>query len=94
MLFFHNHPNPDPGNYDCTKPSNQDVEVARARSEVLNARGVNYLAFVCERGRPYEYFLSPADGFMPVLDFARDIERQNGKTRLGNLSLHLRRLFG
>ena len=93
VFFFHNHPNPSPSHYDCTSPSQQDLRSATLRAEVLNAQGVSMLAFVCERGRHYRYFLSAADSFLPLSDFARDINEVNGSSRLWNLSLHLERTF-
>ena len=93
VLFFHNHPNPSPSHYDCTSASQQDLRSARLRAEVLNTQGVSMLAFVCERGRHYRYFLSAADSFLPLSDFARDINKVNGSSRLWNLSLHLERTF-
>jgi len=93
VLFFHNHPNPGPSYYDCTSPSQQDLRSATERAEVLNREGVSMVAFVCERGRHYKYFLSATDSFLPLSDFARDINKVNGSSRLRNLSLHLQRTF-
>jgi hypothetical protein len=93
VLFFHNHPNPSPSYYDCTRPSQQDLRSASLRGEVLNPHGVSMLAFVCERGRHYRYFLSAADSLLPLSDFVGDINKVNGSSRLWNLSLHLERTF-
>lgn len=93
VVTFHNHPNPDPDHLDCTRPSNQDIEAAKYRSFVLNERGVNLVSFVCERGRHYQYFLSPADGFLPLPQFIEEINELNGRSRLENLSLHIERIF-
>lgn len=91
VVTFHNHPNPD--YLDCTKPSGQDIETAKVRSSVLNDRGVNLVSFVCERGRHYEYFLSPADSFLPLPQFIEEINEVNGRSKLKNLSLHFERIF-
>jgi DNA repair protein RadC len=93
VLTFHNHPNPSPSHYDCTSASQQDLRSASLRAQVLNTRGLNLLALVCERGRHYRYFRSPADSFLPLSDFVRDIDKVNGSSRLRNLSLHLERIF-
>jgi hypothetical protein len=93
VLTFHNHPNPSPSHYDCTSASQQDLRSAGLRAEMLNSQGVNLLAFVCERGRPYIYSRSPADSFLPLSDFVGQINEVNGSSRLRNLSLHLERLF-
>lgn len=93
VLTFHNHPNPDPNYLDCTKPSAQDIETANGRFSVLSERGVNLVSFVCERGRHFEYFLSPADSFLPLPQFIEEINEVNGRSKLKNLSLHFERIF-
>jgi hypothetical protein len=93
VLFFHNHPNPNPSHYDCTSPSQRDLHSASLRAEVLTSHGVSMLAFVCERGRHYRYFSSVAHRFLPLSDFVSHIHRVNGSSRLWNLSLHLERLL-
>jgi len=93
VLFFHNHPNPSPTRYDCTNPSEQDLRSASLRAQVLNTHGANMLAFVCERGRHYRYFLAAADRFLPVSGFVGHVNKTNGSSRLNNLSLHLERIF-
>lgn len=93
VLTFHNHPNPDPNYLDCTRPSDLDIKTAKIRSSVLNDRGVNFVSFVCERGRPYEYSLSPADSFLPLPQFIEEIDEVNGRSRLKNLSLHVERIL-
>ena len=93
VLTFHNHPNPDPVYLDCTRPSEQDLRTANLRAQAFNTLGVNMVAFVCERGRHYRYLLSPADSFLPLSELIRDMNEINGSSRLGNLSLHLERLF-
>lgn len=93
VLTFHNHPNPNPNHFDCTKPSDKDIIHARTHSSVLNERGFNFVAFVCERGRHYEYFLSPADNFLPLPKFLQAIDDVNGQARLTNLKLHIERIL-
>ena len=93
VLCFHNHPNPAPGYLDCTRRSEQDIETARVRSWVLNERGTNLVSFVCERGRHYEYCRSPANAFLPRAEFIEAINRVNNQSKLGNLSLHIERIF-
>jgi hypothetical protein len=93
VLTFHNHPNPDPDHLDCTKPSDQDIEIAKGHFSVLNEHGVNLVSFVCERGRHYKYFLWPADSFLPLPQCIEEIDEVNGQSRLKNLSLHFERIF-
>ena len=93
VLTFHNHPNPYPNYLDCTKPSDQDIETAKVWSSVLNESGINLVSFICERGRHYEYFLSPADSFLPLQQFIDEINQVNGRSKLKNLSLHFERIF-
>jgi len=93
VLTFHNHPNPDPNYLDCTKPSKQDIATGEYRSSLLNGCGVNLASFVCERGRHYQYLLSPADSFLPLKHIIKEISEVNGKSRSKNLALHIERIF-
>jgi len=93
VLIFHNHPNINPNYYDCKKPSEKDITSANELAQVLNPKGINLLEFVCERGRHYEYFLSPADTFLPLLEFIEVIDKVNGQSKYKNLSLHFGRIF-
>jgi len=93
VMIFHNHPNPDPKYFDYTKPSGRDIEFAKDYSSVLNDLGINLVSFICERGRHYEYFLSPADSFLPLPQFIEEINEVNGRSKLKNLSLHFERIF-
>lgn len=93
VLCFHNHPNPAPSYLDCTKCSEQDLETAKVRSSALNERGINLVSFVCERGRHYEYSRSLANNFLPLAEFMKAINKVNGQSKLGNLSLHIERIF-
>ena len=93
VLFFHNHPNINPNKFDCTKPSQQDFVSADHFSQILNGHGINLIEFVCERGKHYEYYLSPADSFMPMVIFINEIENVNGKSKWINLGLHTERIL-
>jgi len=93
VLIFHNHPNTNPYYFDCTSPSSNDLESANEFAHLLNTHGINLVEFVCERGTHYEYFFSPANSFLPLSQFVMAIENINGLSTLGNLSLHLERLF-
>lgn len=93
ILTFHNHPNPNPSQLNCTKPSDQDITSARIRSSILNKRGINLISFICERGTPYRYFLLPANSFLPLLEFLGVINEVNGQSRLTNLKLHIEKIF-
>lgn len=93
VLIFHNHPNINPNYYDYRRPSDQDIKSANEFAQVLNQNGINLLEFVCERGRHYEYFLSPADTFLPLTEFVETIDKLNGQSKFKNLALHFERIF-
>jgi len=93
VLIFHNHPNINPNYYDCRNPSDQDIKSANEFVQVLNQNGINLLEFVCERGKHYEYFFSPADVFLPLTEFVETIDKVNGQSKFKNLSLHFERIF-
>lgn len=93
VLIFHNHPNSNPSQLDCTQASETDLRTANKFAHVLNAKGVNLVKFVCERGSHYEYFFSPAESFVPLLEVTRTIEASNGRSGMSNFSLHCERLF-
>lgn len=93
ILIFHNHPNINPNYYDCRRPSDKDIKSANEFAQVLNRNGINLLEFVCERGRHYKYFLSPADTFLPLREFVEAIDKANGQSKFKNLSLHFERIF-
>ncbi len=94
ILVFHNHPNPNPARYSCTKPSSADIAHAASWSEVFYEGGLNHLDFVCERGHHYEYHRCPAEQFMPVSGFLERANRENGVSWVRNLKMHASRFFG
>jgi hypothetical protein len=51
VLMFHNHPNSNPGRYNCTQASKADMDSASHWAAALNFGGVNLVDYVCERGR-------------------------------------------
>ncbi len=90
VLVFHNHPNSNPNRYDCRHASETDRAIALHWSDTLNPRGINVGMYVCERGRPYRYFLSPS---ISLLDSCiMDIKRVNGVSWYDNLQLHWERI--
>jgi len=93
VLMFHNHPNSNPNRYNCTQASKTDLDTASHWADTLNPGGINLVKYVCERGRHYQYFLSPSESFMPLSDHIADINRANGGPWYGNLRLHLERIF-
>ena len=92
ILSFHNHPNPNPSRYRINLPSNQDIISATYRASLLNDRGLNLISFVCERGRPYEYFISTSNNFIPLKEFIKDINNLNDTSKFVNLKLHIERI--
>lgn len=94
VLMFHNHPNSNPGRYDCSMASNQDRITANQYANVLNANGINLLEFVCERGQHHEYFLATPNSFMPVETYLNDIQNNNGISRGKNMDLQIEMMMG
>lgn len=93
VLIFHNHPNSNPQYYDCSNPSNQDLESADEYAQIFNEHGINLIEFICERGHHYEYYISPSIKFLPQKNFISDIEKTNNISRFKNFKLHVERIF-
>lgn len=93
VLQFHNHPNSNPKYYDCSKPSEQDLYSAEYLAKILNKAGINLISFVCERGIHHEYCLYPADNFLPLNKYLKEINIVNGRSIFKNLQLHFERVF-
>lgn len=93
VLKFHNHPNSNPNYYDCSEPSEQDLYNADYLAKKLNKAGINLITFVCERGMHYEYGFYPADTFLPLNDYLKEISTVNGCSIFKNLQLHFERVF-
>lgn len=93
ILIFHNHPNSNPNQFNCSNPSNQDLISARIYAKVFNVNGLNLIEFVCERGKHYEYFRFISDSFYPQSDVIQEINIINGVSKTQNLVLHLQRIF-
>ncbi len=93
VLRFHNHPNSNPDRYDLLGPSDQDMISTRYYKDILNGAGLNFLDFVCERGRYREFTLSAAACFIPLKSCAETVQGANGKSRLENFLLHMERVF-
>lgn len=93
VLFFHNHPNPDPAHYSTAVPSDLDKQLSQQWADVLNSSGVNLLSFICERGTAHEYFRAIAKEFLPRRSYVEDINRVNATSRWRNLRLHLAHIF-
>jgi hypothetical protein len=88
LLVFHNHPNPNPNRYDCTNPSQIDLDTAKKWEEQLGNNNLNLIEFVCERGLSYRYHSYISDKFMPVIDFRKKLEIENGISKRRNYHLH------
>jgi hypothetical protein len=93
VMIFHNHPNHNPNQLDCTKPSQQDLISADDYAIKLDYYSVNILEFICERGRHYQYYAYHTDSFYPLKDRIEEIEKHNGTSMFWNLRLHLERIF-
>jgi hypothetical protein len=93
VLVLHNHPNPNPARYSYSRPSPLDLAGSKERAALLNARGLNLLEFVCERGVAHEYRRAISDQYLSVAQFAQSIAALNGSSMGVNLRLHLKRYF-
>lgn len=93
ILMFHNHPNDDPRRYTYASPSDADISLAKNFSYRLDWKSINHLAFVCESGMYYKYFMSIADSFYPIKEYLKTINDENGSSIAKNLSLHIERLL-
>ncbi|MGB1201606.1 MAG: hypothetical protein ACPG5R_08585 [Cognaticolwellia aestuarii] len=93
VLIFHNHPNSNPSEYDCSNPSEQDINSAKVFAKELNEKGVNLIEFICERGMHHKYFSSYADNFIPIDPIINEIKLINGISKMKNFSLQMESLF-
>ena len=93
MLILHNHPNIDPHRYLCIFPSDGDISICKEWAEICNENGINFLAFICERGHFYEFMRSISDRFLPLEMFLDEINFQNGKSVFHNFNLHKELFF-
>lgn len=76
VLFLHNHPNPNPSQFSTSRPSENDLAFAQTLANLLVPEGINLLAFICERGRHYEYWRSIHNEFLPIESFVKAIEQE------------------
>jgi len=88
VLCFHNHPNSNPRYYNCSKPSQTDLDSATDCFNKLKNAGINLIEFVCERGRHYNYYYGISDLFLPPVVFENQIKRENNKGDKENYKLH------
>jgi hypothetical protein len=93
VLRFHNHPNSNPNRYDLLMPSQQDIISTKFYAAQLEKFGINFIDFVCERGRFKEFSLTTPNNFMPLGSFRAAVEILNGTSRIRNLLLHIERIF-
>ena len=94
VLFLHNHPNPDPNRYSTRDPSEADLIFANQLKDLIVPQGVNFLAFVCERGRHHEFLRSISRCFMPLENFLKEIQQETREsTRWKNFELRMELLI-
>lgn len=93
VMIFHNHPNSNPSEYDCSNPSDQDKRSAKIISDKLSKKGINLIEFICERGNHYQYFDNYVKQFIPIKPILADIKFINDKTKFQNASLRFEYLF-
>lgn len=87
VQMFHNHPNGAPGYYDCTGPSPADIFFSDKLSKELIKEGISHVAYVCERGTPYRYYLSYPEEHYPLQPYLDEINSLNGRSRVENYRL-------
>lgn len=65
VMRLHNHPNSDPRHYTALLASKQDKISAHYFSEQMNKNNINWIDFVCERGRFIEFYRSISNNSFP-----------------------------
>jgi len=93
VLFFHNHPNPDPSRYTMLYPSKEDHIFAKDVTTNLSQVPVNVLHFVCERGHFRKYHQSISESFIPIAPLVAKVDEMNGQGPLRNFLMHLENIF-
>lgn len=87
IMRFHNHPNSDPQRYNCLLASNQDKISAKSISEITIKEGVNWIDFICERGKFTRFFYEFSNTFFPESSQICYIEEENGESKVRNYKL-------
>ena len=94
ILVFHNHPySKDICVYELRNPSGQDIKAANARFEILSKKDLNYIEFICVRGKYYPYYMKICKKQYPIAHIKDEILKLNGQSRYENLKLHCKRIF-
>ncbi len=88
IMRFHNHPNSNPNNQTCFLASEQDKISARSLSLIAIENGLNWLDFVCERGRFLQYFQAFSNVFFPETSNIEQIKNENGISEMSDYKLH------
>jgi hypothetical protein len=94
ILVFHNHPCPhNSSEYELSKPSEQDIETANVRFEILSEKNLNYIEFICVKGKYYPYYMKICKKQYPIAHIEDDIMKLNGQSKYVNLKLHCKKVF-
>jgi hypothetical protein len=94
ILVFHNHPcSQNISEYALRNPSEQDIETANARFEILSKRDLNYIEVICVKGKYYPYYVKICRKQYPKAQIEDEILKLNGQSRYENLKLHCKRVF-
>jgi len=88
VMAFHNHPAHDPQHYSYREPSSRDLQSAERIYQILNATNISYLDYVCERGRPYRYYLKPSETLYPLPTIREEVRTENAQGRVAHIKLH------
>ena len=82
ILSFHNHPNAN------LNASEQDFRSANYYGNEFSNNGINYLAFVCGRGRFLRYYMKISPAYYPQNAKIENIAKENGLSQERNYKLH------
>ena len=90
ILDLHNHPNPNPSQFNCLVSSNADQKSSSSWFVALEKYGISLFSFVCERGRWALYYkgLTKHLQVRPHYTTVEYIRNQNGISKKQNLKLH------
>lgn len=87
ILAFHNHPASDPQHYSYSRPSQTDLKSSQELSQSLYFANISYADYVCERGLPHRYYVTPSETLYSITEIASQVQTENSKGRINRLRL-------
>lgn len=88
ILRYHNHPNSNPQRYNYLFPSKQDKISANWCSSETIAKGINWIDFICERGKFIKYAQYISNEYYPDIAKIENIQKENNISKKQNYKLH------